>query len=209
MSTQRVELAVPVGDGGVTLEAIHAPGEAGSAVVAPPHPEMGGELHNPVVQALAAGLGDAGLGWLCFNWRGVGRSDGAISAEPRQCRQDYAAAVSALHARAGKDAALMGCGYSFGAATALAVAIDSGQLGSLLLVAPPVRMLAGLSLEDYAGRVVVIAGDDDDFAPMAELDGQLARLGRAELHRLPGVDHFFQYGGLERLADVVSSALGA
>lgn len=101
----------------------------------------------------------------------------------------------------------MGCGYSFGAATALALAVEEGSLGTLLLVAPPVRMIMGLPLDDYAGRVVVVAGDDDDYAPKAELQRQVARLGDAELHCLQGVDHFFQLGGLDALTKVVSSSL--
>src|SRR5215510_4829593 len=48
----------------------------GVALVAHPHPLGGGTMHNKVVFRAAAGLLDAGLITLRFNFRGVGASSG-------------------------------------------------------------------------------------------------------------------------------------
>ena len=48
----------------------------GVALVAHPHPLGGGTMHNKVVFRAAAGLLDAGLVTLRFNFRGVGLSTG-------------------------------------------------------------------------------------------------------------------------------------
>src|SRR4029079_3933661 len=48
----------------------------GVAVVCHPHPLGGGTMHNKVVFRIAAGLVDAGLITLRFNFRGVGASTG-------------------------------------------------------------------------------------------------------------------------------------
>src|SRR5215210_1117202 len=48
----------------------------GVALVCHPHPLGGGTMHNKVVFRAAAGLIDAGLTTLRFNFRGVGASTG-------------------------------------------------------------------------------------------------------------------------------------
>src|SRR5688572_8318900 len=48
----------------------------GVALVCHPHPLGGGTMHNKVVFRAAAGLTDAGLITLRFNFRGVGASTG-------------------------------------------------------------------------------------------------------------------------------------
>src|SRR5262245_32835592 len=48
----------------------------GVALVCHPHPLGGGTMHNKVVFRVAAGLVDAGLITLRFNFRGVGASTG-------------------------------------------------------------------------------------------------------------------------------------
>src|SRR5436189_1369641 len=48
----------------------------GVGLVCHPHPLGGGTMHNKVVFRAAAGLTDAGLATLRFNFRGVGASTG-------------------------------------------------------------------------------------------------------------------------------------
>src|SRR5205085_2853911 len=49
---------------------------SGVGLVCHPHPLGGGTMHNKVVFRVAAGLVDAGLTTLRFNFRGVGSSTG-------------------------------------------------------------------------------------------------------------------------------------
>src|SRR5208283_5387543 len=48
----------------------------GAAVIAGPHPLLGGNMHNNVVRCLGDGLAEHGLATLRFNYRGVGGSEG-------------------------------------------------------------------------------------------------------------------------------------
>ena len=66
--------AVRVPKDELVLEAAWQSGDDRAAVVAPPHPEYGGSLDNPVVNELAYALYQEGFASLRFNWRGVGAS---------------------------------------------------------------------------------------------------------------------------------------
>jgi uncharacterized protein len=194
---------VPVQDGEsvIALEAIwlappRAAREADAdepapvAVVAAPHPSYGGSLDNPVVTELAHALRGCGAGTLRFNWRGVGASQGDISPDVEQAATDFTAALD--HVDEGQP--LIGAGYSFGAATAMRVALRDPRVRALVLVAAPIRMLQALPIDELRVPVLFIAGTRDTFAPRAEIDALLRDLPGARVEWLGGIDHFFGIG---------------
>src|SRR4051795_1327592 len=67
----------------------------GVALVCHPHPLGGGTMHNKVVFRMAAGLVDAGLITLRFNFRGVGASTGMHN-EVEGGREDVSDALDFL-----------------------------------------------------------------------------------------------------------------
>src|SRR5687768_7387168 len=70
-------LTIPASHGGLEAILKEPSGDArGVGVVCHPHPLGGGTMHNKVVFRAAAGLVDAGLTTLRFNFRGVGASTG-------------------------------------------------------------------------------------------------------------------------------------
>ena len=86
---------------GAALEGLWLPargegGARGGAVMAPPHPLMGGSMDSPVATEVAMAASDAGLGALRFNWRGVGASAGVPSGEQADADADYGAALAFL-----------------------------------------------------------------------------------------------------------------
>lgn len=171
------------------------------AVVAPPHPLYGGSLSNPVVQATATGLCDAGFSALMFNYRGTEDSEGVATDSLEAATADYAAALAQLRAQV--SGPTLAAGYSFGAGTALLTTRDDAQLLGMVLVAPPLGMLRSDDLTAYRGRLLVIVGDDDDFAPIGDLRARLSAHTSCTLEVLPGVDHFFHFGGLAALRKLV------
>lgn len=182
---------------GAVLEGLflRASGQSkGGCVIAPPHPLYGGSMENPVVCELAFVCAHAGLGSLRFNWRGVGASAGTSSGDLQDAAQDYAAALAQLRDTA--PGALVLCGYSFGAAAAVAQLDPSPPQAarSLLLVAPPPELLDLERLRAFRGEVLLITGQHDRIASPASLQGVTDLLSAGRLVVLPKADHFFSVG---------------
>jgi len=193
-----IALPPEVGEGW-TLEGLLVPVPeegGGGAVIAPPHPLMGGSMESPVVTEIAYALQKVGLASLRFNWRGVGASAGEASGDLEDAEQDYRAALEFL--RETVEGPIVACGYSFGAATALrcSVARDEGDVtpDRLVLVAPPPRILDEDLLGGFPNEIFMASGDCDDYVDVSVL-GELAQQCRAaKLEVIRGCDHFFMNG---------------
>src|SRR6186997_2428142 len=88
------------GPAGVLEALLDEPSSAprGAVVFAHPHPEYGGTMHTKAVYQGAKGLARIGCAVLRFNFRGVGRSDGAF-ANGKGEADDFRAALDYLAAR--------------------------------------------------------------------------------------------------------------
>jgi alpha/beta superfamily hydrolase len=190
--------------GSLRLEARWLGGEAGAAVIAPSHPLYGGTFHNPVVINIADGLQRAGIGALTFNWRGVDGSEGAKTDSLPDAVADYRAALATLRSTLG-GGPLYAAGYSFGAATALLAALEEPDVSGLILLAPPAGMLRAQDLAAARGRMLVVVGDDDEFAPLTSLEPKLSGTRDLRLEVIAGADHFFHFGGLDEIAARVAA----
>jgi uncharacterized protein len=179
----------------------------GSAVIAGPHPLLGGHMHNNVVRGLSEGLALRGLPVVRFDYRGVGRSEGAprdvaahlaefwqsshVSGE-LELWQDVQAAADYARQTADARAPLVLIGYSFGCALLAHVRTADAAVAQVL-VAPTVTK------HDYepflaVRRPTLVIAAPEDFAADAE------RL-RTWFHRLAapkqlvlraGDNHFFR-----------------
>jgi len=195
--------SLPIGSAleGLWLPASGEGGARGGAVMAPPHPLMGGSMDSPVATEVALAASDAGYGALRFNWRGVGGSAGSPSGELEDADADYRAALAFLEAAGESETGggpLVACGYSWGSLAAARRLASSKRVRRSVLVAPPPAMLDREALAAWGHPILAIAGDRDGYVPIDELEAKLAGLEGAELVVLPGVDHFFMAG----LADV-------
>jgi alpha/beta superfamily hydrolase len=89
---------------------------------------------------------------------------------------------------------VVACGYSFGAAAALRVAGRHPRANRLVLVSPPPALLDAAAFAAYPGRILVVTGARDSFAPMAEIERLVDSTRRARLEIVPEADHFFGVG---------------
>jgi alpha/beta superfamily hydrolase len=166
--------------------------DAGGAVSAPPHPLYGGSMDSPVVNELAHACAKAGIASLRFNWRGVGASAGTPSGDADAADADYGAALA--HQAETVAGELLGCGYSFGAASAVRACRGQRRVHRLVLVAPPPALLDRQALDAFPGRLLVVVGHQDTLAPPRILQEFLPDAEHGRLHVVPGADHFFMAG---------------
>jgi len=189
--------------GGLVLEGLFAPA-AGTkgAVIAHPHPLMGGSMRDSVVVTLAVLFQSRTFSTLRFNFRGVGRSEGLYDNGEGE-RNDVEAAVRFLLEQGAEDVAL--AGYSFGALMVLNGRLAAKDRGLTLLVSPPLGE-AEISFRPFAGtRGLIVCGDRDPFCSVEVLK-KAAGEASWPYEIITGADHFY-FGKEAALMDVIGKHL--
>ena len=176
----------------------------GLALVCHPHPLGGGTMHNKVVFRVAAGLLDAGLLTLRFNFRGVGASTG-IHSELEGGKEDVRTALDYLTAEyPGEDLTL--AGFSFGSRVATEVGINDDRVRRLISIGTPVDKYADYEyLEELRKPILFVHGDRDEFGAVENVKRLVVRVAEntdAELVIVPDSGHFFD-DHLDELREVV------
>ena len=161
----------------------------GIAVLCHPNPPDGGTMHNKVVTMAARTLAELGIATVRFNFRGVGRSEGAFDNGRGEVLDQLAVARWALAARP-NDALWLG-GFSFGAWVALQAARQL-PVQQMISIAPPV------GLRDFTGVLpppcpwLLIQGDSDEIISAAAVFAWAAVQNPAPtMVHMPGTGHFF------------------
>jgi alpha/beta superfamily hydrolase len=200
----RFVLPGPVGMIEVATAWPEAPLRAGAAIVCHPHPLYGGTMDNKVVTTLERLFTEFGLPTLRFNFRGVGKSEGAHDHGDGE-GDDLAALVAWLRAEL-PGHALWLAGFSFGSFVSArrAPALRPAQLIS---IAPPVEKWSFASFADPGCPWTVVQGEDDDVAaPEPTYRFVASRTPRPRLIRMPATGHFF-HGKLGELKRLLGDAL--
>jgi alpha/beta superfamily hydrolase len=177
---------------GAVLEGLYTPiaePARGGAVIAPPHPMMGGSMDSPVVTELAFACQQGGLASLRFNWRGVGASAGQPTGDEASADEDFEAASAFLQDTV--PLPIFACGYSFGALAAFRSIARGRPPKRLVLVAPIPSMTDAELLASYPGEIFMAVGDRDAYAPADDVRALAAAGQSVHLEVIPGCDHFF------------------
>ena len=184
MPVVRERCGVP--SGALTLEGewLNRNGGGAPVVALHPHPQHGGAMDNPVIDAAARALAERGHPALKVNFRGVGRSGGRWDGGAGETDDAVAAAEHARLATAQAGVVLVG--YSFGAWIALEAARRIDGVRRLILISPPNAMFDFSAL---AGRADfhAVTGDRDQFCDLPALKA----LCGDRLAVIPGADHFY------------------
>jgi len=176
---------------------IEAPEEiAGIALIAHPHPLMGGTADNKVVTTLARALRDLGCATLRPNFRGVGASEGAHDRGNAET-DDLHAVYDYARARFGRALPAYLAGFSFGAYVTARLAQQLAEDGTpaqrLVLVGTAAGFIEGdrqYATAAVAPDTIVIHGAEDTTVPLANVLKWAEPLEIA-VSVIPGADHFF------------------
>jgi alpha/beta superfamily hydrolase len=186
------QLELKVND--LSLEARFIPGaiDAG-AVITHPHPLYGGSMNNNVVWTAARAFGERAWSTLRFNFRGVGASTGSYGGGLAEV-EDVDAAVAFLKSRVPGPCFLVG--YSFGASVAARALLQGLDAAGAVFISPPIAFMELTFLPETPGLRLIVAGDQDDLCPLADLENLFrSRQPAVDIRVVPGTDHF--YGGRE------------
>lgn len=189
------------------LEAIlkEPKGEAkGSALVCHPHPLGGGTMHNKVVYRAAAGLIDAGLITLRFNFRGVGNSSGEHD-DGRGETQDVLDALTYLTENYPNQPITL-AGFSFGSRVGMELGMNDDRIVRLISIGTPVDKYKDYEfLENLRKPILFVHGDEDEFGSVETLNELIAKVSAVtdtSVEIFQNCGHFFE-GHLTQLRNVI------
>lgn len=164
----------------------------GIAIVCHPHPLGGGTMHNKVVFRAAAGLNDAGLIAIRFNFRGVGASEGEHDGKAET--QDVRDVVDYVTERfPGMDLTL--AGFSFGSRMGTEVALNDARIARVISIGTPVdKYLDYEYLTLLKKPILFVHGDNDEFGSKENIEklfDSVRATTDAELVMFENCGHFF------------------
>jgi uncharacterized protein len=208
-----------IGPAGLLEALLDGPESSGSGsrpiraavVFAHPHPQFGGTMHTKVVYRGAKGLARIGCVVLRFNFRGVGRSEGAFDQGEGE-KEDFKAALDYMAAHY-PGTPLWAAGFSFGAWVALEVGATDDRVSALIGIAPPVA--TSISGHNYTFENTLastkpkffVQGESDEVCP---LEGMWTFYGKLEepkeLVVVDAAGHLFE-GKAEEVGDALEDLL--
>jgi alpha/beta superfamily hydrolase len=203
----RVDLTGPAGRLEGILDGDSAAPRA-AVVFAHPLPTDGGTMHTKAVFQGTKGLVRIGCAVLRFNFRGVGKSEGAFDSG-RGERGDFTAALDFMATRY-PGVPLWAAGFSFGSFVALETGAVDPRVSVLIGIAPPVTRpnydFANTRVSEKAKFFV--QGSEDELCP---IEGMWAFYGALpepkELVIIDGADHLFT-GQAQEVGEALQDLLG-
>jgi len=201
-TSESFDFAGPAG----RLEAVlmRPPGQpVAAAVVCHAHPLHGGMMHFKAVFRAAKALQSAGLAALRFNFRGVGRSEGAHDDGVGE-QEDARVALSELESRVCGVPLVLG-GFSFGSIVALRVTAHDTRVRAVFALGFPLaRFGDAATLQAPSQPRLFVQGEQDQFGAGEALRALVEPLPPPrELVIVPAANHFFD-GQLDALQGAVA-----
>ncbi len=164
-------------------------------------------MHNKVVFRIARAFQNAGFAVLRFNFRGTGSSEGEHDHGLGE-QADLRAAIEFIEQRY-PDAEVWLAGFSFGSAVMLRAASCDNRVRAFVAAGVPVSRYDFTGIARCNKPKLFVQGSLDEFGPAQDLETFFAALDEPkELKIIQGADHFFE-GGLNELADAVSSFIAS
>lgn len=183
------------------------PATTGIAIVAHPHPLLGGSAENKVVTTLAKTFRELGCATLRPNFRGVGGSEGEHDHGVAET-DDLLAVHAYARGRFGNDLPVYLAGFSFGAYVTTRLALSLVELGApatrLVLVGTAAGFIEGLRRYETAAvpaDTIVIHGGADATVPLPNVLAWAEPLD-LPVTVIPGADHFF-HRRLHLIRDII------
>ena len=167
------------------------PSEA--CLVCHPHPLYGGTMHNKVVYRMARALRQSGAVVLRFNFRGVGRSQGAHDNGAGEL-EDARLLMEWLRSRY-PGLPYSTAGFSFGSRIALRLGCSLPGVRRIIAVGFPTKSGDLDYLKTCATPKIFVQSTHDEHGPRPELEAIYGKFADPkQIHWVEATDHFFRDG---------------
>lgn len=160
-------------------------------------------MHTKVVFRAAKAALAEGIPALRFNFRGVGRSQGAYAQGAGE-RDDVRAALDELSRRF-PSAPIFLMGFSFGSGVGLCVGAADSRVAALVGLGLPVESYDYSCLRECPKPKLLIEGTQDQYGPRAKVEEVVGTFAPPKILRwIEGADHFFS-GRLDEVQEILRS----
>ncbi len=178
------------------------------ALMLHPHPQHGGTMNNKVVYAMYQTFVARGFSTLRFNFRGVGRSQGAYTGGEGEL-SDAATALDWLQTYNPNAKFCWIAGFSFGAWIGMQLLMRRPEITGFVSVAPPANMFDFSFLAPCPASGLMVQGDQDDIVPPESVkklvDKLSAQRGITITHSvIKGANHFFGQQ-IDQLSNIIGN----
>ncbi|MDQ0317700.1 alpha/beta hydrolase [Amorphus orientalis] len=165
-------------------------------IVLHPHPQFGGTMNNQIVYNLFYMFQKRGFAVLRFNFRGVGRSQGAFDHGSGEL-SDAAAALDWVQTIHPDARSCWIAGFSFGAWIGMQLLMRRPEIEGFISVAPPANLHDFSFLAPCPSSGLIIHGDVDKVVPMKDTQALVDKLKTqkgivVDQEIIPGANHFFE-----------------
>ncbi len=173
----------------------HAHKQAPVALILHPHPLYGGTMHNKVAYTLYQTFLRNGFNVCRFNFRGIGRSEGAFDNGEGELN-DAASALDWLQSQNSDAREFWLGGFSFGAWIAMQLLMRRPEITGFISVAPPANKYDFNFLAPCPVSGQIIQGTEDAVVPTECVEALAGKLSRQrglniDLTMIKGADHYF------------------
>ena len=166
------------------------------AMILHPHPEGGGTMNDRIVQRLYKTFADRGFATLRFNFRGVGRSQGAFDHGQGEL-SDAATALDWAQAINPDARACWITGISFGAWIGMQLLMRRPEIEGFISIAAPANRFDFTFLAPCPSSGLFVHGSHDRVAPAKDVIPIIEKVKtqkgiQLEHQMVEGANHFFE-----------------
>ena len=178
--------------------------EAPVALLLHPNPQQGGSMNNKIIFNLYQRLQRRGFSVMRFNFRGVGRSQGAHDRGEGEL-SDAASALDWLQTVNTSARSCWVAGYSFGAWIGMQLLMRRPEIAGFVSIAPPASIYDFSFLAPCPSSGLMINGSADKVIPPESVTKLVKKLSQqrdivVDHQVIDGANHYFS----DHLADLVN-----
>ncbi|MBC6438195.1 MAG: alpha/beta hydrolase [Rhodobacteraceae bacterium] len=183
--------------------------DAPIAIILHPYPQFGGTMNNRVVHNLHYAFHNIGFSVLRFNFRGVGRSQGAYDQGIGEL-SDAASALDYLQSMNHKSKHVWVAGVSFGAWIGMQLLMRRPEITGFVSVSPPASMHDFSFLAPCPSSGLIINGLADRVAKPKDTRNLVQKLHEQRAitithEEVDGAGHFFEDPHMEPMIEAVQA----